>query len=51
VHHPPQAYFEKAEYVPLLLRAYELWERLEEETEQELMTLTGDAHGRANDRT
>jgi sarcosine oxidase len=27
--------------VPLLLRAYELWERLEEETGQELMTLTG----------
>jgi sarcosine oxidase len=27
--------------VPLLLRAYELWEQLEEETGQELMTLTG----------
>jgi sarcosine oxidase len=36
-----QAYFEGAEYVPLLLRAYELWERLEEETGQELMTLVG----------
>ncbi|HEX2180756.1 MAG TPA: N-methyl-L-tryptophan oxidase [Rubrobacteraceae bacterium] len=36
-----QAYFEGAEYVPLLLRAYELWERLERETGQELMTLTG----------
>jgi sarcosine oxidase len=36
-----QAYFEGAEYVPLLLRAYELWELLEEETGQELMTLTG----------
>jgi sarcosine oxidase len=36
-----QAYFEGTEYVPLLLRAYELWERLEEETGQELMTLTG----------
>jgi sarcosine oxidase len=36
-----QAYFEGAEYVPLLLRAYELWERLGEETGQELMTLTG----------
>jgi sarcosine oxidase len=36
-----QAYFEGAEYVPLLLRAYELWEQLEEETGQELMTLTG----------
>jgi sarcosine oxidase len=36
-----QAYFEGAEYVPLLLRAYELWEQLEEETGQELMTLMG----------
>ncbi len=36
-----QAYFEGSEYVPLLLRAYELWERLEAETGQELMTLTG----------
>jgi sarcosine oxidase len=36
-----QAYFEGAEYVPLLLHAYELWERLESETGQELMTLTG----------
>ena len=36
-----QAYFEGAEYVPLLLRAYELWEQLEEETGQELMTITG----------
>jgi sarcosine oxidase len=36
-----QAYFENPAYVPLLLRAYELWERLEEETGEELMTLTG----------
>ena len=36
-----QAYFEDPAYVPLLLRAYELWERLEEETGRELMTLTG----------
>lgn len=36
-----QAYFEGAEYVPLLLRAYELWEQLEEETGEDLMTLTG----------
>jgi sarcosine oxidase len=36
-----QAYFEDPAYVPLLLRAYELWEQLEEETDQELMTLTG----------
>ena len=36
-----QAYFEGSSYVPLLLRAYELWEHLERETDQELMTLTG----------
>jgi sarcosine oxidase len=36
-----QAYFEDPAYVPLLLRAYELWERLERDTGQELMTLTG----------
>jgi sarcosine oxidase len=36
-----QAYFEDPSYVPLLLRAYELWERLERETGDNLMTLTG----------
>lgn len=36
-----QAYAEDPSYVPLLLRAYELWERLERETGRELMTLTG----------
>jgi len=36
-----QAYFEDPAYVPLLLRAYELWERLEEETGEVLMTLGG----------
>jgi sarcosine oxidase len=36
-----QAYFEGTEYVPLLLRAYELWEQLEQESGEELMTLTG----------
>ncbi len=36
-----QAYFEDPAYVPLLLRAYELWEQLERETNQDLMTLTG----------
>jgi glycine/D-amino acid oxidase-like deaminating enzyme len=36
-----QAYFEGPDYVPLLLRAYELWEDLERETGSELMTLTG----------
>jgi sarcosine oxidase len=36
-----QAYFEDPAYVPLLFRAYELWEQLERETGQKLMTLTG----------
>jgi sarcosine oxidase len=36
-----QAYFEGADYVPLLLRAYELWNRIEQETGTELLTLTG----------
>ncbi len=36
-----QAYFEGAAYVPLLFRAYELWERLERETGRELMSLVG----------
>jgi len=35
------AYSEDPAYVPLVLRAYELWERLERETGQDLMTLTG----------
>jgi sarcosine oxidase len=35
------AYSEGPDYVPLLLRAYELWEKLEEETGEDLMTLTG----------
>jgi sarcosine oxidase len=36
-----QSYFEHPDYVPLLLRAYELWEALERETNSDLMTLTG----------
>jgi sarcosine oxidase len=36
-----QAYFEDPAYVPLLLRAYELWERLEADTGEDLLTLTG----------
>ena len=36
-----QAYFEGAEYVPLLFRAYDLWEDLERETGEDLMTLCG----------
>ena len=36
-----QAYFEDPAYVPLLLRAYELWEGLEQETGRDLMSLVG----------
>ncbi len=36
-----QSYFEGAEYVPLLLRSYELFERLERETGRDLMLLCG----------
>ena len=36
-----QAYFEGAEYVPLVRRAYDLWERLERETDKNLMSLVG----------
>lgn len=36
-----KAYFEDPAYVPLLLRAYELWRELERDTSQELLRLTG----------
>ncbi len=36
-----QAYFEGSAYVPLLLRAYELWSQLEADTGADLLTLTG----------
>src|SRR5262245_18786116 len=36
-----QAYFEDPAYVPLLLRAYELWEQLEQETGRDLLNLCG----------
>jgi sarcosine oxidase len=36
-----QAYLEHPAYVPLLLRAYELWERLERDAGRRLLTLTG----------
>ena len=36
-----QAYFEDPAYVPLVLRAYELWRKLERETGEELLRLTG----------
>lgn len=36
-----QAYFEGAEYVPLLLRAYELWRELEQDCGESLLRITG----------
>ena len=36
-----QAYFEHADYVPLLLESYRLWEELEERTGQQLKIETG----------
>lgn len=36
-----QAYFEDPIYVPLLLRAYELWQQIEQETNQEILKITG----------
>jgi sarcosine oxidase len=35
-----QAYFEDPAYVPLLLRAYELWEQLERDSSEEILTIT-----------
>jgi len=35
------AYFEHPSYVPLLLRAYELWGKLERESGRSLLTITG----------
>jgi sarcosine oxidase len=36
-----QAYYENPDYVPLLLRAYELWWELEREAGETLLTITG----------
>lgn len=36
-----QSYWEDTRYVPLLMRAYELWRRLEAESGKELLRLTG----------
>ena len=36
-----QAYHENPGYVPLVLRAYELWEQLERDTAKELLRITG----------
>jgi sarcosine oxidase len=38
-----QAYFESPEYIPLVLRAYELWQRLERDTGTDLLHITGGA--------
>src|SRR3712207_9300907 len=35
------AYYEHTSYVPLLLRAYELWDDLERESERRLLEVTG----------
>jgi sarcosine oxidase len=36
-----QAYFEDPAYVPLVLRAYELWDQLEAESSEDLLNITG----------
>jgi sarcosine oxidase len=36
-----QAYFENPKYVPLALQAYQLWERLERDTNSDLLRVTG----------
>src|ERR1700739_146866 len=36
-----QAYFEGADYIPLVLRAYELWRRLEADAGVRLLHITG----------
>src|SRR3954468_1052952 len=36
-----QSYFEDPDYVPLLKRAYELWEQVERDTGADLLTITG----------
>lgn len=36
-----QSYFEEPAYVPLLLRSYELWDRLKEESGEEVHRITG----------
>jgi sarcosine oxidase len=46
-----QAYFEDPAYVPLVLRAYELWNQLQEESREDLLNITGGlAIGPANGR-
>ncbi|MGA2539559.1 MAG: N-methyl-L-tryptophan oxidase [Terracidiphilus sp.] len=46
-----QAYFEAPAYVPLVLRAYELWDQLQQESKKELLFITGGlAIGAENER-
>jgi sarcosine oxidase len=47
-----QSYFEDAAYVPLLLRAYELWDKLEQDAGRDIITRTGGLMiGRPDSRT
>jgi sarcosine oxidase len=36
-----QAYWESPDYIPLVLRAYDLWRRLEKDTDTRLLHITG----------
>lgn len=36
-----QAYWESPDYIPLVLRAYELWQKLERDADAKLLTITG----------
>jgi sarcosine oxidase len=36
-----QAYFEDPAYVPLVLRAYELWDQLQKESQEDILSITG----------
>src|ERR1700722_10264986 len=36
-----QAYYENPAYVPLVLRAYELWDQLQKDSGRELLSITG----------
>src|SRR5205823_6971264 len=36
-----QAYFEDPAYVPLVLRAYELWDELQNESNEDILNITG----------
>src|SRR4051812_49516575 len=45
-----QSYFEDPAYVPLLLRAYELWDQLADDSGADVITLTGGVVLRRPDR-